>query len=450
MAELVDARDLGSRGFARGGSSPPFRMIALETGAELMTSEAKDLQVTVDSPGSWSRRLTITVPASLVDRERRAVVQRLARSARLPGFRKGKVPAHVIEKNYGAALEQETLERAVRHAYETALEREALRPITQGAVENLDYSPGADLRFEIQFDIQPEVELSRLSGFQLRRNEQQVSDEEVNDLLDRLRQDRANWHPVDRSPKENDRVQLEVTPLDLGDESEETEADPQRYDFILGSGQAMPEVEAAVQELEPEAERELTLPENEQGKQPRIRIRLVEVKEAELPEPDDEFAKGVGDFEGIEDLRRRIRDKLEGEARVTAERELRGQLMDQILEANPFDLPDSMVDHSLEQLFPPQDNMPEEEVSDMRASARPAAERALKRQLVIEKVARQEEIQATPDEVNERIRTIAKQQGMSESDLRSQLKKAGRIAQVAGEVTEEKVFQHLLSTATIE
>src|SRR5690606_34222098 len=121
VAELVDARDLGSRGLARGGSSPPFR-----TGLNLirrdMANQTAELQVSMEKSGAWARRLTITVPAARVDREKKAAVQRYARQVRLPGFRKGKVPVQLMEKRWGPAIEQEAIEKLIGDAYREAIE----------------------------------------------------------------------------------------------------------------------------------------------------------------------------------------------------------------------------------------------------------------------------------------------------------------------------------------
>src|SRR5688572_24344407 len=113
------------------------------------------LKVTIESPATWSRRLTITVPAERLEREKQTTTKRLAQRIKLPGFRKGKVPAQVLEKRFGPAIEQETIERVVGDAYREAVAQEGLHPISQAAIDNIDYQTGSDLTFRVDFEIRP-------------------------------------------------------------------------------------------------------------------------------------------------------------------------------------------------------------------------------------------------------------------------------------------------------
>src|SRR5690606_22471766 len=145
------------------------------------------LQVTMESPAAWARKLRITVPADEVDRQRRQAAARLAQKVRLPGFRKGRVPASLIEKRFGPAAEQETLERIMGEAYRQVLRREGLQPITDGAIGNVQYEAGADLTFDVGFEVRPDVELERIGGFVVKRPATEVDEDQVDRVLERLR-----------------------------------------------------------------------------------------------------------------------------------------------------------------------------------------------------------------------------------------------------------------------
>src|SRR5690606_38509071 len=213
-----------------------------------MASNTSELRVAVAEPRSWARRLTITVPGERVQRERQEVARRLAKRIRIPGFRQGKVPTNVVERQFGAAIDQEALERVVSEAYREALEREQFQPITQGEVENIDYSPGSDLTFDVEFEIRPVIELERLGGFEIRRERPDVTEEEVDRVIERVREQQAVWHPVeDESPLVGDMVAVEITPLGEGAE----EAKPRQYQIVLGEGEAVPSVEEAIRTLKP-------------------------------------------------------------------------------------------------------------------------------------------------------------------------------------------------------
>ena len=161
-----------------------------------MATEVSDLKISVDEPRSWARRLTITVPAERVAVERKNVAKRVASRVNLPGFRKGKTPSSVIEKKYGPAIEQEALEHVVQHAYREAIQAQGFQPISEGSVGQMDYTPGSDLTFQVEFEVRPEIELSTLGGFTVEAPAIEVGEDEVDKVLERLRDERADWQPL--------------------------------------------------------------------------------------------------------------------------------------------------------------------------------------------------------------------------------------------------------------
>lgn len=421
-----------------------------------MNLQTPELQINVEKPRAWSRRLTITIPAERVQAERRQEIERLSRQVRLPGFRKGKVPPQIVERQFGALIEQQTLDRLVNAAFKEAVEREQLQPISQGEVDNVDYRPGEALTFDVEFEIRPELELERIGGFTIKREKPPVTDEEVESILERVRQQHATWHPVESgTPLDGDRVVVEITPLE-GAEAERG-GGPRQYEVEIGRGEALPAVEDAIRTLEPGKEDEFTveIPDpdaEEEGatRTERLRIRNVEISRAELPALDDEFAQKVGDYETLEALRDRIRADLEEEAEAEAERGVRRQLLDQILESNPFEVPDTMINRYLDHILPARRDEDLEKQAEMRQMARPAAEQALRRMMVIERIAELNGLHATSAEVDQRIEEIAERNDRPIAEVWTQLQKSGRIAAIEEEITENKVFEYLKSLSTIE
>ena len=417
-----------------------------------MATETSELRVAVDSPAKWTRRLTITVPAQRVAQERESVTKQIAGRLNLPGFRKGKVPPAVIEKRFGQAIESELLERLVGNAYKQALQQEGLTPITQGEVENLDYAPGADLTFHVGFDIRPVVELTRIGGFQVRREAPTLGEDEVDRVLERLRSQHAAWEPVsDETPTAGDMVAVEITALD----TEGEDAQPRPYRFVLGEGQAVAPVEDAIRTLRPEQEEEFTLAlggdgEGAESEPKRLRIRLNEIKRPILPAVDDEFAKMVGEFDSLDTLRQRVREDLEREAQAEAERTLRQRLVDEIVAANPLEIPASMVDQYLARALPDREGADAQRLAETRELARPGAEAAIRRLLVIEKVAELEGLHATQDEIDARVEQLAERWGRSPGEVWAQLQKSGRLQVIEEEITEDRVFDYLKSQSTIQ
>jgi trigger factor len=422
-------------------------------GSSSEASELGEIKVHVEKPGAWARRLTITVPADRLERERKSAVQKLAKQVRLPGFRKGKVPDRIMQQRFGAAIEQEMLERVMGDAYREALQREGLQPISQGSIDNISYQSGQDLTFNVDLEVRPEVELNVLGGFELRRDAPAVTDEHVDQMLERLRDEHATWSPLSERPVAGDMVSVEITPLD----STNADPKPRPYQLVLGEGQALPAIEDAIRTLEPGGDGEFTveLPKDVDdaaagSELHRIRIALLDAKRAERPALDDDFARAMGDFEDLAMLRQRIRDDLEAEAARDAELGIRQQIVQRIGEANPFELPDAMVDGYLERVMPERDGIDPNRLAELRASARPAAEHAIRRILIVERVAELEGLRASAADVEARIASIAERLGRGVDDVRGQLHKNGRLREIEDEITESRVFDYLKSLSIVQ
>jgi trigger factor len=411
-----------------------------------------ELQVEMHNHGSWGRHLTITVPADRLEAERHNAAKRLASKVRLPGFRKGKVPAQVLEKKFGGAVEQEMLEKVMGAAYREVIAREGLQPISQAAIENVDYKPGQDLKFDVHFEVRPEIELNRLGGFTARRPPIVVGDEQVEQVIQRLREEHATWQPIEANQAlvNGDMAVVEITSLEGANANQ-----PRRYQVLLGQEQVRREIEDQIRTLVPGEQGEFTvdLPEGEDEtslKPHRIRINLIEAKHPEYPELNEEFVRGLGDFDSAETLRARIREDLEKEAVAEAERAVRQDLISQIVEANPFDVPDTMVNQYLDQMIRPRKGEDPARMEEFKQAAYPGAQQALRRMLVLDRVAELEGLRATPNEVEQRVEEIASRIGKSGHELRTQFQKSGRLGELEEQITEEKVFDYLKSLSTIE
>jgi trigger factor len=421
-----------------------------------MATEAAGLKVSVEKPAAWARRLTITVPAEHIAREKKDAVQRLSKRVKLPGFRQGRVPAGMMEKKFGPAIEQEAIEKVIGDAYRQALASENLQPITQGNIDQIEYEPGTDLTFNVELEVRPELELERVGGFAVVREQPAIGDQQVDEVLQRLREENAVWKAKDgETPAAGDMATVEITPLDAATSAEPSKA--RRYQIVIGEGQAVPAVEDAVRTLKAgeDAEFDVALPEDpEEAGSPtvahRMHIRMVELKSPEFPALDDDFAAGLGDFETLDGLRTRIREDLETESGREAERGVRMQLVQQIIEANPFDVPQSMVQTYLERVMPEREGGDSQQLQEMRTQMWPAAEQALKRMLVLERIAELEALRATPAEMDARIDEMAERLGRPRGEVIGQLRKNGRLDELEQEITEEKVFEYLKSLSEIQ
>jgi trigger factor len=411
-----------------------------------MSIDGSHLQISVQEQEQWRRRMSVTVPASLVQEEERRAAAQLASRARLKGFRKGHVPARVIESRFGGTLRQEALDKLIGDAYREALATEELRPISEGELQDVSYEPEEDLVFSIAFDVQPEIEVSRLGGFAVERPSLEIDDEHVDQVLARIQEQNGAWKPVETgSPEDRDLVSVRIRKLDG-----EASGEGKEYEFILGQNDAIPDIEAAIKTLEMGASGEFDIgfpddfpDESRRGESERVEVTVLGRKSLELPALDDDLARQAGDFETLADLRRKVSEDLLEDARRQAESVVRGRLLDLLVEANPFEVPASMVNRYAEGILGEQTGLDPEKLDEIRESIRPEAERAVKRILLIDRVAETQGLTATDDDVDARIEEIAAASDSTAAKVYASLQKAGRIEALERELTEKKVFDFL-------
>ena len=411
-----------------------------------MSVDASSLEISVEEREHWRRNMQVTVPADVVRQEEARAAGRLASRARLKGFRKGRVPRRVIESRFGGSLRQEALDNLVGEAYRKALALKQLRPISEGEIQNIKYEPEEDLVFSIAFDIHPEIEISRLGGFAVERPVTEVTNEHVDKVLTRIREQNGAWKPMEEgSPADGNLVSVSIRRLD-SDESDEG----REYEFILGQGDALPDIEAAIKSLEPDGKGEFDISfpddftdEDRRGDVERIELTFLGRKELELPELGDDLAKQAGEFETLDDLKASVRDDLEKEAGNQAEAVLRGRLLDLLVEANPFDVPVSMVDRYIDGIVGEEPKLEPDQLQDVQDSIRPEAEKAVKRILVLDRIAETQALAATDEEIDSRVAQIAEVNNSTPENIYANLQKSGRLETLKRELTEQKIFSFI-------
>jgi trigger factor len=419
-----------------------------------MSIDGSRLQITVEEQERWRRRVSVTVPASLVAEEEKKAAAKLAARVNMKGFRKGHVPKSMVASRFGGALRQEALDQLINDAYRQALASQDLRPISEGEMEDLTYEPQQDLKFSIAFDVQPQIELGRLGGFVVERPRTEVTGENVDQVLDNIRTQNGAWKPQDDGhPVDGDLVSVRIRKLD-----EDGPGDPdggKEYEFPLGEGQAIAEIEAAIKTLtQGEAsEFSVTFPEDfpdeaRRGEVERVEITLLSRKILELPDLDDGLARQVGEFDTLEALKERVRSDLEREAVDQSEGAVRGRLLELLVESNPFEVPVSMVNRYAEGILGEQ-KLPKERMADIMESIRPEAERAVKRLLVLDRIAQTQGLDATEEDLDKRIEEIAERNGTVPEKIYASFQKAGRLEALEREITERKVFDFLKSQSEI-
>src|SRR6478672_6935695 len=356
-----------------------------------------DIQITTKKSDGVERLLEVQVPVEAIREAEDKTARRYATSVRLPGFRPGKAPPQLVKKRFKDAIRQQVIESLVQEAFQEVVDREHLKVASQPHVHDLKFNEGEPLTFELHVEVRPEITLGRTQGFRTARPAADVTDEQVREQLEQMREQKASWHPVESKPAPSDMVTVLLATSD----EDGTMPEGKDYRLVLGSGQAIPGIEELVMELEPgqTVERAVRWPddfpdESQRGKSKNVRVTLQDVKRKELPVLDDAFAREVGDFESLDALQSTVRKDLEENAHREAESTVRSQLLDEIGSANPFPLPPSWVNQLIDGYMQAY-RVPDEERERFAGEFRSVAERQVRRDLIIDTIAEKEGLRAT-------------------------------------------------------
>jgi trigger factor len=270
----------------------------------------------------------------------------------------------------------------------------------------------------------------------------------VDEQLETLRDQKATWAPVEERPREGDMVKVLLsTPQKDGEAM--PEGSP--YNLVLGGGQAIPGIEELIMELQPGETKERVVKwpddfpdEAQRGQSKNVRVTLEEVKRKSAPALDDAFAREVGDFDGIDALRAAVRKDLEEHANRDADAAVRSALLDQIIEANPFDVPPSWVSRMIDDYMQAY-QIPDEQRRQFAGEFSAVAEKQVRRGMLIDALAEQQQLAASEKDVDERVAKVAEQRGADPGQVYASLQKAGRLPEIERSITEEKVFEWLTS-----
>lgn len=411
-----------------------------------------EITVTKTAEDAASRAYRVTVPVDRVKAAEDRAVAEYGRRVKLPGFRQGKAPLPVIRKRFGDAIRQYTIEEVLREGWEQARTTEDLKPVTDPSVRNLKYEDGQPVEFEVLVEVRPDVKLTKVGGFTIKRTVQPVSEQALTEQLDQIRESKAAWLPVEgQAPVEGNMVRIEVAAIENG---ERKPAQP--YSIVIGQGQALPALEEKVLGMKPgeSAETEIKFPEDHpdesrRGQSRRVHLTVHEVKRQELPPLDDSFAKSVGDFDDLAALKVAVVADLERAAQREADAGVREQLLTEVITANGIEAPPSLVSRALHAYLHAY-NIPHEREEAFNAEFRPIAESQVKRELALGAIAEAQKLFATEAELDERIAAIAASRGVQFNEIYSQLEKGKRLAELERGITEDKVFDYLKSQSTIE
>jgi trigger factor len=410
------------------------------------------------------KSMSVVVDADEVAKETETVISGYAQKADIPGFRRGKVPKAIIRARFAKEIDEDVRERVISRFYQKAASEKGLQPLGNPILDDVQHEAGQPLTFKTTFEILPEIEPKDYKGIEARRPPATVADEEVDKALEEIRQARVNLvteegrkagtgdvivADVEGTPDGGEPFRRERMMIELG----ATDNLPAFNEGLEGAG-AGDELEFPVDYPGEYHAKELA------GKTVRYRLQVHEVKRRELPELDDDFAKDLGDFESLDQLRSKVREDLQDRKRHAADGALRQEVIDKVLLENTIVLPESLVEdeirHRLEEIVRrmyAQGIDPEKTELDwkeLRKQQESGARKAVHARLVLDAVAKVESISVEKSEVDERIRRDAAAMGEAPEKLRANLKKQGGLEALKNHMVREKCLDLLTSVANIQ
>lgn len=314
------------------------------------------MQVSVESIGTLERRMEVQVPAEQIEKAVAERLQRLSRTVRLKGFRPGKVPVKVVRQQFGQQVRQEVLGDVVQSSFAEAVEQEKLTPAGGPRIEPISLAQGGDLKYRAVFEIVPEIELKGLETLPVERPVAEVTESDVDVMIQNLREQKPTFVNVEREARNTDRVAVDFEGTIDGQPFEGGKGED--IPIVLGAGRMLADFEAGLIGARAGEQKTITLrfPQNYgapalAGKQAQFAVTVKTVEERHLPELDDEFCKSYGvEQGGIEQLRREVEENMKRELADAIRARLRKQVMDGLFAANPIELPQSLVDAQVREL----------------------------------------------------------------------------------------------------
>lgn len=401
--------------------------------------------------------LEITVPVVEVEKETERAVAEIQRKVKLPGFRPGKAPIGLVKQRFAGDIRQDVLEKLVPRFFRAAADKDHLQVVGQPNVSDVHFHDGEPIKFKAEFEVAPTFELGEYRGITITYDEPEVSDAEVDARLEEIREQKAEYVNEDPRPLVDGDYAL-VSLESISGVAEKVSQD--ELMLKIGDEATMKEFSENLRGASPDESREfdVTYPEDYDrkplaGRTVRFKATLKAVRRKELPEVNDEFAKDLGDYQTVFELKEAVRKSLKHEREHKAQDDAKHQLIEKLVDAHDFAVPEAYVDRQVEinvenqlRSLAAQGIDPKGIKLDwakVRESQKDKAARDVRASLLLDKVSDREAIGATQEEIDREVQKIARQQREAVAAVRAKLQKEGAIARIAGHIRTEKTLNFL-------
>ena len=425
------------------------------------------MKTQVVEKGEWERDLEVEVPAERIDAEVASALKKYRKRLEIPGFRKGKVPLKVVEERFGESIRSSVISDLLPTLMREAANEAGLVPAATPKITKLEHEPGQSLSFTANLDIWPQVDVTN-DDLKVTRVTHEVSEDEISSQLEELRNRHATERSVERPLQKGDILIADLQRLDEAGIAIVGERFEERH-FIIGAEDSpSPDFEEALVGIEAGQERKVTFSYRDDlsnpelaGKTEHFEVSAREIHERTLPEIDDEFAKDLGDqFQSLEDLRSKITEQLSQRWDYMSRQRMRSEMVDGLIRANSFELPNSLVEEYLEGMRREQEERGHDHPGHVHdencdhnhdhegptEEQRTAAVRSLKTYLLLEAVRKKAGIEVSGEELEAHLVERSEQLGIRAEEL----KRSPRADEFRKELEEDKIFEYLTDEADIQ
>jgi trigger factor len=413
-----------------------------------------------EASSGTKREIQVEVPAEEVARETDSLIQKYQKLARLPGFRRGHVPASIIRQRFAEDLKSEVVEALVPRHFRREAEKLGVLPVSQPRVSDLHIHEGEPLRFKASFEVMPQIKVEGYKELRADKPSITVTVEEVEQSLQSLREQHATFTPMEGRTLADGDYAL----ASLDGKPKEGEGKPVHMDEILveiAGKNTMPEFTEHLRGASAGDERtfDVLYPEDSAdkrlaGKTLTYTVKVHSIKQKSLPELNEQFAKTLGEFASLDEVRQRIREGMESERKHTAERESKDKLVAELVKRNDFEVPEALVDRQIDvrlerglralvaQGMKPED-MKKMDLNRLRAGQREQAVQEVKASFLLDRIAEEEKIEVGDEEVNAEIEALANQSKQTPEAIRARLTRDGALDRIRNRIRSEKTLDFL-------
>ena len=424
------------------------------------------MNVNVEEISSIKKKVNVQVPEDQVTKEVDSFYRELGRKAKIKGFRPGKAPRNILERYFKDYVKAEVIQKLIKDTYPTALSETNLYPVSNPMIDPGDLESGKPFQYSATIEVKPEIKLEGYLGLNIEGKKEEVKDEEVEERLKGLQNLHANLKTIQEArPIQNGdfvivdyEARMDGKPLEEGKAIDLT--------VEVGSGRFILAFEEKLVGLRLGEEREIEVSfpgdygyKKWAGKTISFHVKIKETKEKILPILDDEFAKDLGDYSSLEELKVKLREEIERDKKLVLDRQLKDQMVDQLLQKSTFEVPESLVEEQAKALVSDIklrlasqgmtiDTLGVSE-GKLQEDYRMTAMRQVRTFLILEKIAGQEGITVTDEEVENRIKEISERTHQKFDVVKRYYEKNGLIPEVKAGIMNEKTLNFLLEKANI-